>query len=115
MENKVQITAEKLIVVPQGINKLASLKRRLEFALINVMGASIDEGILNERKGIKAPGTAMPGYWSGTFTKNGEKTFFNIKRPNKPVVVQLKNESYSRLVLGVQNPSKLVDDINNSI
>lgn len=44
-----------------------------------------------------------------------KKAFFNIKRENKPVVIQLKNEKYTRLVLGVDKPEDIVDLINNNI
>lgn len=115
MENKVQIIDNKLIVTPQGINKLTSMKGKLEFPFTHILGATIDEGILDESKGLKGPGTAIPGYWAGTFTKNGEKTFYNIKRSHKPVVIQLQHEYYTRLILGVENPNQLVDTINNNI
>ncbi|WP_369385437.1 hypothetical protein [Holzapfeliella floricola] len=42
-----------------------------------------------------------------------KKTFFNVSRKDKPVVIQLKDEAYTRLVLGVENPEKLVDKLNN--
>lgn len=60
-------------------------------------------------------GTSLPGYWSGSFKKDGEESFFNIRRENKPVVIQLKNEKYTRLILGVDDPENVVDLINNNI
>lgn len=113
MQNKVEVTTKELIIKPQGINKIASLKSKLVIALDHVQGASLDEGILNDYKGIREPGTTLPGYWAGTFKHNGEKTFFNVSRKDKPVVIQLKDEAYTRLVLGVENPEKLVDKLNN--
>jgi len=115
MQNKLKIENNKLIVLPQGMSRFASLKSKIEVSLQNVVGASIDTGILNEHKGIKAPGTSIPGYWAGNFTKASEKSFFNIKRGRKPVVIQLKNEEFTRLVLGVEDPEDAVDWINNSI
>ncbi|MEJ6400326.1 hypothetical protein [Nicoliella lavandulae] len=115
MENKVELTNDQLIILPQGVNKLAALKSKIVIPLRNVAGASIDTGILNESKGFKNLGTALPNYWAGSFVKDGEKTFFNIKRGNKPLVIQLKNEHYQRLVLGVDNPEHLVDAINDAI
>lgn len=113
MQNRVEIMNDQLIVRPQGINKLAALKTKIEIPLSHVQGASLDEGILNEYKGFRQPGTNLPGYWAGTFKKDGEKTFFNVSRKEKPVVIQLKNEEYIRLVLGVEEPEDLVDKINN--
>lgn len=115
MENKIIIEEKNLIILPQGINKLASMKSSLTFPLQHVLGASIDSGILNESKGLRAPGTSIPGYWAGSFSKNGEKTFFNVKRSSKPIVIQLKNEAYDRLVLGSDQPEEIVDLINNRI
>lgn len=72
--------------------------------------------ILDESAGFRGPGTKLNNYWAGTFRKDGEKTFFNIKSADhKPVVVQLANENYTRLVLGVDNPEEIVDLVNNSI
>ncbi|CAH0416184.1 hypothetical protein KAR50_05580 [Periweissella fabaria] len=115
MENVVKIENQTLIVIPQGVNKLAALKDKLEFPLAQVVGASIDAGILHESKGLRAPGTALPGYWAGTFHKDGEKTFFNVKSSSQPVVIQLKNAEFARLVLGVDQPVELVRVINNHI
>ena len=115
MQNKVELTKQTLLVLPQGINKLFATKSKLKFPLEEVAGASIDPGILDEGKGIRGPGTHIPGYWAGVFTKNGEKTFYNIKRGAKPVVIQLKNTELARLVLGVEEPEKLVDQINNQL
>lgn len=115
MLNKVTIENNQLLVVPQGINKLASLKNKIEVPMKNVVGASIDSGILNDSKGLRAPGTSLPGYWAGSFKKDGEESFYNITREYTPVVVQLKNEKYTRLVLGVNDPEQIVDLINNSI
>ncbi|KRL37164.1 PH domain-containing protein [Liquorilactobacillus uvarum] len=115
MENKVSLTGNKLVVVPQGINKIFAVKGRLEIPLQNIEGATIDNGILNEFRGLKAPGTSIPGFYAGTFRKNNEKTFFNIKRTSMAVVIQLRNEKYTRLVLGVEDGRKLVDEINNVI
>ncbi|GKS82248.1 hypothetical protein LPAF129_19340 [Ligilactobacillus pabuli] len=115
MQNKVELTERTLVVSPQGSNKFFAMKNKLEFSWQEVAGASIDPEILNENKGLRGPGTHIPGYWAGVFTKNGEKTFYNIKRGAKPVVIQLKNAEFARLVLGVEEPEKLVDQINNQI
>lgn len=94
MENTVELTADMLVVTPVGITKIAA-------------------GILKEKKGLRMPGTAIPGYWAGTFRKTGEETFFNIKQTSEPVVIQLKDERYTRLVIGVAQPRELVNQINN--
>jgi len=113
MENTVELTADMLVVTPVGITKIAALKEAVRVPKAHVVGASIDAGILKEKKGLRMPGTAIPGYWAGTFRKTGEETFFNIKQTSEPVVIQLKDERYTRLVIGVAQPRELVNQINN--
>lgn len=113
MENQVKFTAQALVVTPRGLDKLWSLKRALTIPLTHLVGATIDPGILQDFKGIRAPGAAILGqYYAGTFYLAGEKTFFNVKRGSQPVVIQLKDDDYARLVLGVANPREFVDQVN---
>ncbi|MBW1605366.1 hypothetical protein [Lactobacillus sp. Sy-1] len=115
MENKVKINSKNLVVIPQGIDKLLSLKKSLTFQLNNVLGATIDNEILNESKGIKDGGTNISGYYAGTFIKSNRKSFFNVKKSSTAVVIELTNENYNQLVIGVDNPRELVDQINNLV
>lgn len=103
------------MIVPQGLDKVWSFKNKLEIPITNVMGATIDKDILNTKKGVKAPGLGLPNKWSGTWTLDGEKNFWNVTRSMDPVVIHLKNETFSRLILGLENADEWVDEINNSI
>lgn len=113
MENTVELTPDMLVVTPIGLTKIAALKETVRVPKAHVVGASIDAGILKEKKGLRMPDTAIPGYWAGTFRKAGEETLFNIKQTSTPVVIQLKASRYTRLVIGVAQPRELVDQINN--
>lgn len=115
MENKISIKNSNLIILPQGLDKFWSLKNKLEFPMTNVMGATIDKNILDVKKGFRGPGLEIPNKWSGTWTLNGEKIFWNVTRRETPVVIQLKNEKFSRLILGLDDAIEWVDKINNSI
>ncbi|KFI39329.1 hypothetical protein BACT_0159 [Bifidobacterium actinocoloniiforme DSM 22766] len=81
----------------------------------HVLGATEDPGILDQPKGLRDPGTAVGGLWAGSFVLQGERSFWNVARPERPVVIQLTGEPYSRLVLGVANPRALVDRINAAL
>ncbi|KRL96271.1 hypothetical protein [Limosilactobacillus equigenerosi] len=115
MENKVTLTPDALIIIPQGLDKLWALKKQLTIPLSHVMGATIDPEILQEFKGLRAPGTNVPGYTAGTFHHDGRKTFYNLKHTSTPVVIQLTNDDYDQLVLGIDDARKLVDQINIAI
>lgn len=117
MENQVTIKNDQLIIEPKGLDKLWAVKSKLSIPLDHISGATIDEGIFKSlQQGFRNPGTAIPGiYYAGTFYLGGDKTFFNLKRTSTPVVIQLHDEDYDRIVIGVAEPRQLVDQINNQI
>ncbi|BDR55272.1 hypothetical protein KIMH_13830 [Bombiscardovia apis] len=110
--NDVELSETTLVVEPRGINKVLALKGRLEIPLEHILGATEDPGILDQPKGLRDPGTAVGGKWAGTFVQDDEKSFWNVTRPERPVVIQLVGERYARLILGVEHPRELVDHIN---
>ncbi len=110
--NSITITPETVTVEPLGLDKLWSLRRRLEFPADHVRGATFDPGANSEPKGLRAPGLAIPGKWSGTFHRDGEKSFWNVSGPDRTVVVELTGEDFDRLYLTVEDPRTVVDQIN---
>ncbi len=113
--NTVHIEGDRLVVEPQGLDKLWSLRRRIEVPTSHVVGATYDPGASHEPKGLRAGGTHVPGKTAGTYRRDGETTFYNISRPEQTVVVELRDEHFARLVLGVADPRALVDRINQLV
>ncbi len=106
---EVSIDGGDLVVRIEGLDKLWALKSRLVIPLTNVRGATVDPGIVKERKGIRAPGTHLPGViTAGTFHIDGEQVFWDLRDPDKGVVVELADERYARLVIQVDNPAEVV-------
>lgn len=88
MENKVEFQANTLLITPQGIDKIFSFKKKLTIPYSHIAGATIDQGIWNESKGLRAPGTNIPGfYYAGIYKREGETCLYNIKRTSLPVVI----------------------------
>lgn len=110
--NTVTVTDRTVTVEPQGLDKLWSLTRRLEFPADHVRGATFDPGANSEPKGIRSPGLHIPGKWAGTFQRDGEKSFWNVSAPDRTVVIELAGEDYDRLYLTVDDPRTVVDRIN---
>lgn len=110
--NTITLTDTTLVVEPKGLDKLWSFTRRLEIPLGHVRGATYDPEASEESKGIRTPGLAVPGKWAGTFTKDGDKTFWNVSTPRGTVVIELSDEHYTRLVLTSDQPRSVVDAIN---
>ena len=83
--------------------------------LVHVRGATTDPNIVSESKGWRSPGTHIPGsFTAGTFHKDGENIFWDVRDAAKAVVIELQDESFARLVLEVDDPKSTVDLINRS-
>ncbi|MEV4772025.1 hypothetical protein [Micromonospora humida] len=105
----VRIDGDDLVVEIEGMDRLWSLKSRLVIPLANVCGATADPGIAAEPKGLRAPGTSLPGViTAGTFHQDGERVFWNIRDGARAVVIELADEHYDRLVVEVVDPAATV-------
>lgn len=113
--NSVTITADRLVVEPRGLDKLWSLRDRIDVPLAHVRGATIDPGAPTEPKGIRAPGLALPGKWAGTFHRDGERVFWNVSTGGPAIVIELADEHFDRLVLTVEHPREIVDAVNAAL
>ena len=85
MANRVAIVRGNLEIEPLGMDRVWSFTGKLVVPMEHVLGATVDPGILDDAKGLRAPGLHVPGKWSGTFTQHGEKSFWNVVRPEQPV------------------------------
>lgn len=98
-----------LVVTVEGLDKLWALKSRLEIPLAHVRGATHDPGIIRDRKGVRAPGTHVPGViTAGTWQHEGERIFWDVRNPEKAIVIELADERYTRLVVEVDDPRAVV-------
>ncbi|MFE7533845.1 hypothetical protein ACMZ5F_03815 [Streptomyces rhizosphaericola] len=111
-----RITDDSLVVVMEGLDKLWAFKTRLTIPLANVRGATVDPGIATDFKGIRAPGTHIPGVIiAGTFHHDGDKVFWDVRDASKAIVVELADEEYTRLVLQVDDPRAAVALVENAL
>lgn len=107
------ITDNSLTVDLQGLHKLWAFKSRIRVPLAHVRGATADQGMIHEPKGLRAPGLHLPGAAViGTFHRDGQRHFWDVRRGADAIVIELVNESYARLVIEVEDPHGTVDKIN---
>jgi len=96
---QVLVDGDQLIVEVEGLDKLWSLKSRLVIPLANIRGATDDPGIIKERKGLRFPGTHVPGViTAGSFRTDGEWVFWDVRDPSMAVVIELEDQR--RVVVG---------------
>lgn len=111
-----ELTKDELVVHLHALEAVASLHRTIRIPLANVRGATEDEGFRGRELGLRAPGTSLPGVLSaGTYYKDGERQFVFIGPGTHPVVIELANEKWQRIVLGVEDARQTAAEVSAAI
>ncbi len=96
----------KLMLEVRGWDKIWALKSRLAVKIGHITDVAIDPTVARGWwKGLRLPGTHLPGVIiAGTFYQGGERIFWDVHDPAKAIVIELRDERYSRLVVEVDDP-----------
>jgi hypothetical protein len=112
----IDVTATELVVEMTGWDRLWTLRRRLAVPLEHIRRAAITTDLKTMRPGLRLPGTHWPGaITAGTYRKDGEWWFWNVRRREKAIIVDLENERYDHMVLEVDDPEAVVDAIEVAV
>jgi hypothetical protein len=90
----------------RGWDKVWSLRSRLEIPLSHISDAHIDpDPAMGWFEGLKMGGTDIPNIFrAGTFYQEGEWVFWDVRHPEKTIVVELSHETYKKLIIEVADP-----------
>src|SRR5689334_15794502 len=104
------ISADTLLLVVEGADKLWALKSQLSIPLEHITSVRVDSDIAKGwYHGLKAPGSSIPHViTAGTFYKDGKRVFWDIHHPEQAVVICLQDEHYKELVVEVENADMFV-------
>lgn len=111
----VEITATQLVVHLNLRERLLSLSKTIRVPLGHVRGATDDDGFSNEI-GIRLFGCAIPGViTAGTFRRKGDNQYVYARPRQRLVVIELADERWSRIVLGVTDARAVASDVNTAL
>ena len=101
----------------RGLDKLWALKSRLEIPLANIRGVAADPTIARGWwKGLRAPGTHVPGVIiAGTFYQDGKRIFWDVHNAENTIVIDLADDRYDQLIVEVRDPTAAVSLINDAL
>ena len=101
----------------KGLDKLWAFKGHLDIPITNVRAVHADPDVARGWwKGIRAPGTSLPGVIrAGTFYQDGKRIFWDVHDPEKTVVIDLLDERYDQLIVEVADPATAVDRISRAL
>jgi hypothetical protein len=109
-----EFTNTHLVIGFKPLEKIAALTGDLSIPWESVRGATEDFGAVPGELGIRAPGTGWPGsIATGTFYKRSRRQFVWWLKGHIPVIVELKNHRFERLILGSSDPKSLAQQINS--
>lgn len=64
-------------------------------------------------KGWRAPGTHIPGLLvAGTFLRDGQRTFWDVHRAQKALIIDLAHHSYHQLIIEVPDVTAVMALLN---
>lgn len=108
---EISIRGSSAVFEPLGMHKLWALKRRVEIPLGNIRGVRHDPTLrIGWWEGLRLPGTHLPGVIiAGTFYRAGERIFWDVRRPENAIVVEIANERYDRLIVEVADPAAAIE------
>lgn len=86
----------------EGADKFWALKSRLVIPAGDIRAARRDPAVVKGWKGLRLPGTEIPGLLTaGTFYHDGKRVFWDVHHPDHAVVIDLQHEHYDQLVIEV--------------
>jgi len=113
----VTIENGQLAIQIEGWDKFWSLRSRLEIPLAHVKSAHADPHIAEPWwHGLRIAGTHVPGVIAaGTFYQHGGLVFWDVHKPESVIVIDLHDERYQQLVIGVADPAETVARIQAAL
>ena len=113
----VELTSTSLIVHIRGADRFFAMKSQLEVPLEHI--ASVDSATDEARRvwhGLRMGGTNLPGIiTAGRFVQQGEWAFWDVHDPQNAIAIRLRDESYAKLIVGVDDPIATTQAIRAAI
>jgi len=113
----VSVEGERVAFNVEGMDKLWSLRSRLEIPIAHITGAEVNhEQVGRWWHGLKLLGTDLPGLFAaGMFRYHGETVFWDVRDPAQAVIVSLEHETYKKLIVEVADPAATVATLQSVI
>ncbi|MCX8512699.1 MAG: hypothetical protein ORN83_13165 [Chthoniobacteraceae bacterium] len=110
----ISISEDKLVIEIKGWHKLWAFKSRLEVPLQNIIDS---RPATSERvRGFRFPGTCIPSViTAGSYYGKEGWVFWDVCDLKRAIVLNLRANRYSKLVLEVQNPEESLTLIHQSL
>lgn len=115
----ITVNKEQLTLEVHGIDALWTLNSQLQIPLTHVMGVALDPVLAAQppqehSSPIHPPHVAAVGT-VGTFLQKGRRVFWDVRDPDKAIIIDLKDEEYAQLVVEVEDPRTVMAQIEDAL
>lgn len=113
---RAEVTGGALRIELSRAEQMLGLRRSFAVPLGQVRSARVEpRREVQHRRGLRAPGTEVPGRIAiGTWRGHGRRDFWNVRRADRVLVVELEGNRFDRLVLEVDDPDRLAGLLGES-
>jgi hypothetical protein len=114
---EMHVEGDQLVCEIEGMHKFWACKSLLKIPPEHIESVQArPEDAQNWWHGWKMIGTDVPGVFAaGLFRVGGKWVFWDVRRPEHSVQINLRDETYSELLLEVENPDDAVSMIQSAI
>ena len=114
---RIEVTDGRLTIHMEGIDRLLALKSSITVPMSHVLRVHRDTAEAGQIfHGLRMPGTSIPGVvTAGSYLRQGEWSFWDVHDPGKAIIIELRDEHYSKVVVGVDDPSAAAETIANAL
>lgn len=109
----ITVSNSKFIFKINGWHQIWALENKITIDKENIVNAYQDNDELKKFKGFRL-GTHIPFLiTAGTFSWKGKRNFWDVMQHKKTIIVVLKNHTYNKLYIEVENPETSLSLLNN--
>jgi hypothetical protein len=113
----ITVAGDNLVVDVTGIDRLLAFKRRVTVSLEHVV--TIGDGVELGRPlmpGLPWLANSFPRvFTAGSYLRHGKWSFWDVHDPKRAVLIKLRDEHYSQLVVSVHDPHATIALVNEAL
>jgi hypothetical protein len=110
----IALTNGRAAIRVDGLDRLYALRSRIEVYLDRVRGARVDPVLARRFAVLTSREASPPRLLMGTFVAVGDTIFCDVRDPAGAVVIDLADEHFRSLIVGVDAPDVAAAAINQA-
>ncbi len=113
----ISVAGDNLVVEVTGIDRVLAFKRRVTVPIEHVVTIGQDVRLGRPlMPGFPWMANSFPGvFTAGSYLRKGKWSFWVVHDPKQAVLIELRDEHYSRLVIEVHDPQATIALVNRAL